>query len=106
VFVPSHEDYVARSGVDRGGQLQGWCRGFAHQREGDLEPVGTWRDRQHLEHVGGAILAGAWNVPRNRDAATGEITHPSLVYVLDDEGSIVYATRGGTAAVVELLGRV
>lgn len=48
----------------------------------------------------------AWNVPRDRDAASGEITHPSLVYVLDDDGSIVYATRGGTAAVVELLGRV
>jgi protein SCO1/2 len=48
----------------------------------------------------------AWNVARSRDTRTGDVTHPSLVYVLDDRGLIAFATRGGTAAVVELLGRV
>jgi len=48
----------------------------------------------------------AWNVARSRDPKTGDVTHPSLVYILDGEGQIAYATRGDTAVVVELLGRV
>jgi hypothetical protein len=30
----------------------------------------------------------AWDVPRTRDLATGEVTHPSLVYVIDAAGRI------------------
>jgi protein SCO1/2 len=48
----------------------------------------------------------AWNVARRRDPDTGDVTHPSLVYVLDAQARLVYATRGETEAVVELLGRV
>lgn len=48
----------------------------------------------------------AWNVVRSRDPDTGDVTHPSLVYVLDADGTIAYATGGGTSAIVELLGRV
>jgi protein SCO1/2 len=84
-----------------------------------------WRDTPsrlgHLEAhwrlgAGAHVLTGeveeveavldAWNVARRRDPDTGDVTHPSLVYVLDAEGSIAYATRGGTEAVLELLGRV
>ncbi len=48
----------------------------------------------------------AWNVARSRDPNTGDVTHPSLVFILDAEGSIAFASRGETAAVLELLGRV
>ena len=48
----------------------------------------------------------AWNVARQRDPDTGDVAHPSLVYVLDAQARIAYATRGGTRAVLELLGRV
>jgi cytochrome oxidase Cu insertion factor (SCO1/SenC/PrrC family) len=51
-------------------------------------------------------LLDRWNVARGRDEKTGEVAHPPLVYVLDAEGRIGYATTGGTEALVELLGRV
>jgi protein SCO1/2 len=63
----------------------------------------------------GFVLSGAvdevnalldrWGVARGRDAQTGEIAHPPLVYVLDAEGRIAFASTGGTEALVELLGR-
>ncbi|MBT4101729.1 MAG: SCO family protein [Gemmatimonadetes bacterium] len=33
----------------------------------------------------------AYNVPRQRDEKTGDVTHPALVYLLDGEGEIAYA---------------
>lgn len=33
----------------------------------------------------------AYNVPRQRDEKTGDVTHPALVYLLDREGNIAYA---------------
>ena len=48
----------------------------------------------------------AWNVARKRDPKTGDVTHPALVYIVDGEGKIAYATRGDPAVLVELLGRV
>ncbi len=48
-----------------------------------------------------------WGVARQRDERTGEVAHPPLVYLLDAEGHIAYAsTAGGTEALVELLGRI
>lgn len=47
-----------------------------------------------------------WNVARKRDPSTGDIIHPPLVYVLDADGRIAYATTGGVDAMVELVGRV
>ncbi|MBT3342481.1 MAG: SCO family protein [Gemmatimonadetes bacterium] len=32
-----------------------------------------------------------YNVPRQRDEKTGDVTHPALVYLLDGEGQIAYA---------------
>jgi hypothetical protein len=37
---------------------------------------------------------------------TGEVTHPSLVYVVDENGRIAYATTGGAAAIVSLVERL
>lgn len=48
----------------------------------------------------------AWDVPRSRDERTGEVTHPSLVYVLDRDGSMAYASTGGIDALVSLVERL
>jgi protein SCO1 len=49
-----------------------------------------------------------YNVPRERDQKTGDISHPALVYVLDTTGSIAYAFNNPavdwlSAATVRLL---
>jgi cytochrome oxidase Cu insertion factor (SCO1/SenC/PrrC family) len=46
-----------------------------------------------------------WNVVRERDPRTGELVHPTLVYVLDPTGRIAYATSGGVATLLELAAR-
>jgi protein SCO1 len=48
----------------------------------------------------------AWDVPRSRDERTGEVTHPSLIYVLDRDGRIAYASTGGVVALVSLVERL
>ena len=48
----------------------------------------------------------AWRVPRARNQKTGDISHPSIVYILDTEGRIAFVVTGGAkviaAAVREL----
>ena len=41
----------------------------------------------------------AWRVPRVRNQKTGDITHPSIVYILDAEGRIAFAVSGGTEVI-------
>lgn len=48
----------------------------------------------------------AWGVARARDPQTGDVAHPRLVYILDGEGRIAYATTGGVRAITSLLGRL
>jgi cytochrome oxidase Cu insertion factor (SCO1/SenC/PrrC family) len=48
----------------------------------------------------------AWQVPRTRDATSGEVAHPSLVYVVDAEGTIAYAANGEPDALIELVERL
>lgn len=43
----------------------------------------------------------AWGVARERDARTGDVTHPALVYIVDD-GRIAYATTGDARTVAAL----
>ena len=50
-----------------------------------------------------SFARGCDYIPHHR---TGDVTHPPLVYILDAEGRIAYATTGGVEAMVELLGRV
>jgi protein SCO1/2 len=40
----------------------------------------------------------AWRVPRVRNEKTGDIVHPSMVYVVGRDGRIVYAVSGGAEA--------
>jgi len=57
-----------------------------------------------VEAVNGVL--DAWNVARERDPATGDVTHPPLVYVVDSSGQIAYAATGGVEMMAELLDRV
>jgi cytochrome oxidase Cu insertion factor (SCO1/SenC/PrrC family) len=50
-------------------------------------------------------LLDRWGVARERDARTGDVAHPPLVYVLDAEGRIAFASTGGRAALAELVSR-
>jgi protein SCO1/2 len=57
-----------------------------------------------VENVEAAL--DAWRVPRTRDARTGEVTHPSLVYVVDRHGRIAFAATGGAETLAGLLRRL
>jgi hypothetical protein len=46
-----------------------------------------------------------WGVVRERDAATGQVAHPPLVYVLDASGQIAFAATGGAATLAALATR-
>lgn len=48
----------------------------------------------------------AWNVPHGRDGTTGEIGHPSLVYLLDGNGMIVYAATARARDIIALASRM
>lgn len=41
----------------------------------------------------------AWRVPRTRNERTGDISHPSLVYVVDGNGRIAYVVNGGSEVI-------
>ena len=42
----------------------------------------------------------AWRVPRARNPATGDVTHPALVYVVDPQGRLAFALGPDPAAIV------
>jgi cytochrome oxidase Cu insertion factor (SCO1/SenC/PrrC family) len=42
----------------------------------------------------------AWRVPRVRNEQTGNLLHPSVVYVLGPDGRIVYVLTGTADAIV------
>ena len=48
----------------------------------------------------------AWDVPRSRNDQTGEVTHPSLVYIIDSQGQIAFAATGGAETIAALAGRL
>jgi cytochrome oxidase Cu insertion factor (SCO1/SenC/PrrC family) len=41
----------------------------------------------------------AWRVPRVRNGQTGDLTHPSLAYVVDADGHIAYVIAGNADAI-------
>ncbi len=45
-------------------------------------------------------VLNAWRIPRVRNERTGNLSHPSLVYVIDRDGRIAYALPGGADAIV------
>jgi cytochrome oxidase Cu insertion factor (SCO1/SenC/PrrC family) len=44
-------------------------------------------------------LLNAWRVPRVRNEKTGDITHPSIVYVVGRDGRIAFAATGSAEAI-------
>ena len=45
----------------------------------------------------------AWEIPRSRDTATGEVTHPTFVYIVGPDGRLVWQVPGYADAVVTAL---
>ena len=41
----------------------------------------------------------AWRVPRARNQKTGDITHPSIIYIVDADSRIAYVVTGGAEAI-------
>ena len=61
---------------------------------GDLVLSGT------VEDVERALTA--WGVARERDDATGDVSHPALVYLVEPDGTVAYASTGATPQLVAL----
>ena len=40
-------------------------------------------------------VLNAWRVPRARNEHTGDVSHPSVVYVVGPDGRIAYVVAGG-----------
>jgi protein SCO1 len=87
--------------------------------------VDPWRDPpSRLAHVAnkwslprdGHVVSGAvdvvlselaaWQVSIQRDERTGDVVHPTLVYVLDHAGRIAFVATGGGQYLAELLARL
>ena len=71
----------------------------------------AWRLPADARVLGGSVedverALDAWQVPRSRDAATGQVAHPSLVYIVGPDGRIAYASNGHTQTLVELAERI
>jgi protein SCO1/2 len=54
-----------------------------------------------VDEVNGTL--DAWNVPRERDTATGDITHMAVTFIVDPEGRLAYTTTGNRDALLDLL---
>lgn len=70
-----------------------------------------WRLPEHGVLASGdtaTVLAALdrWGVPHLRDARTGAVTHPNMVYVVDRDGRIAYAVTGDASAIVQLVERL
>jgi hypothetical protein len=48
----------------------------------------------------------AWRVPRARNPATGDVTHPSMVYVVGPGGRIAYALDADPGVIVAAVNEV
>lgn len=57
-----------------------------------------------IEDVQAAL--DAWNVARERVETTGDIVHPPLVYLVEADGTVAYASTGSKGQLLTLLGRL
>jgi cytochrome oxidase Cu insertion factor (SCO1/SenC/PrrC family) len=44
----------------------------------------------------------AWGIPRERDELTGDVVHPGIVYMVEPDGTLAYASTGGVTQMVSL----
>ncbi|MDH5758554.1 MAG: SCO family protein [Gemmatimonadota bacterium] len=47
-----------------------------------------------------------WNVARERDGRTGDVSHPALVYLVEPDGTVAYASTGVPSQLEELARRM
>jgi cytochrome oxidase Cu insertion factor (SCO1/SenC/PrrC family) len=76
----------------------------AMARSWGLPDDGAWVLSGSVDAV--EAVLDAWQVPRSRDTNTGEVTHPSLLYIVDRDGRVAYASTGGVDALVSLVRRL
>ncbi len=76
----------------------------AMAEEWQLPDDGAWVLSGEVDAV--QQVLDAWQVPRDRVEATGEIIHPPLTYVLDGEGRMAFASTGRADALIALLRRL
>ena len=69
-----------------------------------LPPGAAWVLSGAVETV--ETTLDAWRIPRQRDTNNGDVTHPSLVYIMDINGRIAFAGTGGAAHLAELVRRL
>ena len=70
----------------------------------DLPSRGAWVLSGDIASVEATL--DAWGVTRQRDLRNGAITHPPLVYIVDSDGRIAFATTGGTTVLRQLVERL
>jgi cytochrome oxidase Cu insertion factor (SCO1/SenC/PrrC family) len=68
----------------------------------------SWDLGPHARVLSGSVedvnrTLDAWSVPRGRDAATGDITHPTFVYIVGRDGRLAYRVPGSADAVTPIL---
>jgi len=68
-----------------------------------LDPERDFVVSGSVESVNAAL--DAWLVPRERDERSGDVTHPAIVYFVQADGTISYASSGGVAQMVSLARR-
>lgn len=65
-----------------------------------------------LDHVVGGDIGpveaalDAWDIPRERDGVNGDIVHPAVVYLVERDGTVAYASGGGMEQLVSLADRL
>lgn len=73
---------------------------------GRLPSIGhAWKLAGDARVLSGEAMAvervlNAWRIPRIRNERTGDLSHPSLVYVIGRDGRINYVLPGGAEAIV------
>ncbi|MCC6316951.1 MAG: SCO family protein [Gemmatimonadaceae bacterium] len=70
-----------------------------------------WALPQSAHLLGGSVEAvestlDAWGIWRQRDERTGEIVHPSSVYLFDREGRLAWIASGGAEQIAALVERL
>lgn len=70
----------------------------------DLDPDRDFVVSGSIEAVNAAL--DEWGIHRERDEQTGDIVHPAIVYLVDGDGTVAYASTGGVLQMKSLADRL